>query len=239
MQDPAKEAKIVVTVNGPYIVSGGVPLDIQTITPNTDGGSWTWTQGRTFEPRATYALCRCGQSSNKPYCDGTHARVGFDGTETASRAPFDEQASTIGGSAMDLKDAEPLCAFARFCDNAGGIWSLVEDSDQPGIEKIVVHEETHCPSGRLVLRDKRSNTDIEPDLPKSITLVEDPEKDCSGPLWVRGGIRIESLDGTPYEVRNRQTLCRCGASTNKPFCDGTHAETAFNDGLMEEKKVAG
>jgi len=229
--DSTPHPKVVVTANGPYLVSGSVPLDVQTITPNAEGGSWTWTPGRTFETTRVYALCRCGHSANKPYCDGTHATIGFDGTETASRAPFDDQAKMIPGAALDLADAEPLCAFTRFCDNAGGIWSLVADSDQPDVAKIVVHEGTHCASGRLVLRDRRSHADVEPELPKSIAVVEDPQKACSGPLWVRGGILVESQGGTPYEVRNRQTLCRCGASSNKPFCDGTHAEIGFQDGL--------
>ncbi|MEO7038615.1 MAG: CDGSH iron-sulfur domain-containing protein, partial [Candidatus Elarobacter sp.] len=53
-----------------------------------------------------------------------------------------------------------------------------------------------------------------------------------------GGILVESQDGTPYEVRNRQTLCRCGQSQNQPFCDGKHAEIAFNDGLLETGTIA-
>ena len=59
----------------------------------------------------------------------------------------------------------------------------------------------------------------------SIGIVEDPAKRCSGPLWVLGGIAVESAGGEAYEVRNRVTLCRCGASKNKPFCDGTHKKT--------------
>jgi CDGSH-type Zn-finger protein len=51
-----------------------------------------------------------------------------------------------------------------------------------------------------------------------------------GPLWVRGGVRITGSDGRDYEVRNRATLCRCGASSNKPFCDGTHKKIGFRDG---------
>ena len=46
--------------------------------------------------------------------------------------------------------------------------------------------------------------------------------------------RIEGVvakDGHRYEVRNRVTLCRCGASKNKPFCDGSHAAIEFKDGL--------
>ena len=76
-------------------------------------------------------------------------------------------------------------------------------------------------SGRLLVWDKDGNP-IEPELEPSIELVEDPSKGVSGPLWVRGGIPIESADGTTYEIRNRITLCRCGKSENKPFCDGIH-----------------
>ena len=64
-------------------------------------------------------------------------------------------------------------------------------------------------------------------------MVEDPALECSGPLWVRGGITVESKDGSSYERRNRVTLCRCGASSNKPFCDGSHASIKFDDGLVE------
>jgi CDGSH-type Zn-finger protein len=47
---------------------------------------------------------------------------------------------------------------------------------------------------------------------------------------VRGGIEVHSADGRVYELRNRVALCRCGASGNKPFCDGSHVATGFNDG---------
>lgn len=228
----AGDPKIVVTANGPYIVYGAVPLDLQTIAPNDEGGSWTWVQGRVFDTKDVYALCRCGESATKPFCDGTHAKAGFDGTETADRSPFDDQVTTIAGERYDLLDAEPLCAFARFCDNGGGIWDLVGKSSDPAVDELVVHEETHCPSGRLVLRATSDGRSVEPELPPSIALVEDPQKDSSGPIWVRGGILVESQDGTPYQVRNRQTLCRCGRSANKPFCDGAHADVGFKDGLV-------
>ncbi len=88
-----------------------------------------------------------------------------------------------------------------------------------------------CPSGRLVAWDNETGEPIEPKLPESIGLVEDPVEDCSGPLWLRGGIAVIAEDGHRYEVRNRVTLCRCGASKNKPFCDGAHAAIKFKDGL--------
>ena len=72
---------------------------------------------------------------------------------------------------------------------------------------------------------------IEPKYEPSIGLIEDPVEDCSGPIWVRGGVQIVSADGFNYELRNRVTLCRCGGSGNKPFCDGSHHATKFKDGL--------
>jgi CDGSH-type Zn-finger protein len=71
---------------------------------------------------------------------------------------------------------------------------------------------------------------VEESLPVSIGVVEDPAEDCAGPLWLRGGIAVIAANGFAYEVRNRVTLCRCGASRNKPFCDGSHASIKFQDG---------
>ena len=207
--------KIVVSKDGPYIVSGSVPLAVQTIQPNAEGFSWDWVEGRAFETKGQYALCRCGHSNNKPFCDGSHARVHFNGAETAT-----------------LSDAQELCAFARFCDPGGKIWALVPASDDPAARQLAIREGMQCPAGRLVIHDKRTGETLEPVLPPSIGVVEDPALQCSGPLWVRGGVRIESEGGAPYEVRNRVTLCRCGASSNKPFCNGSHASILFIYGLV-------
>jgi CDGSH-type Zn-finger protein len=223
--------KIVVNPNGPYRVVGPVPLSVQVITPNAKGESWEWTEGRRFPVEGEYALCRCGQSQNKPFCDDSHLRVGFVGKETASRRPIERESEHIEGPTHVLSDDENLCAFARFCDPGGKIWALIEKTDQPGVRDLAIREAMHCPSGRLVMRDKNTHQAEEPELPPSIGLVEDPTIRCSGPLWVRGGIRVESADGKAYEVRNRVTLCRCGASANMPFCNGSHASVKFRDGL--------
>ena len=69
--------KIVVAKNGPYIVSGSVPLALQVITPNREGQSWDWVEGQSFPVKPTYKLCRCGHSKTKPFCDGTHKDIGF------------------------------------------------------------------------------------------------------------------------------------------------------------------
>ena len=231
MSDAAKANHIQVTKNGPYLVKHAVPVMLQTIAQNAEGGSWEWKQGQSFEVGDTYALCRCGHSHKKPFCDGSHAKVHFDGTETASKAPYKEQAKAMDGPTMVLEDAERLCAFARFCDNGGSIWRQIEETDDKAVREAVIHEGTHCPSGRLVLIDKASRKAVEPEFAQSIGLVEDPAERCSGPLWVRGGVPVISADGEQYEVRNRVTLCRCGQSSNKPFCDGSHASVKFHDGL--------
>jgi CDGSH-type Zn-finger protein len=228
------EMKIVVTKDGPYEVSGGVPLDMQAIMPNEDGLSWEWKRLKKFDAKTSeFSLCRCGQSKNKPFCDGTHAKVHFDGKETATRKPYVRQAEVFDGPALSLSDAEDLCAFARFCDPGGKIWALIEQSDDPKVRELVIREANHCPAGRLVVHDKKTGKVIEEEQTPSIGVVEDPALGVSGPLWVRGGIRIESHDGKPYEIRNRVTLCRCGASSNMPFCNGSHASTKFKDGLVD------
>ena len=226
--------KITVTRNGPYLVSGNIPLALQVITPNKEGFSWDWKDGKTFETKQSYALCRCGQSKTKPFCDGTHTKVKFEGPVTATRTPYARQAETFDGPGLTLSDAEDLCAFARFCDPQGKIWSLIGRSNNSKIRDLVIREANHCPGGRLVVHDKKSGKEIEEELPPSIGVIEDPALGCSGPLWVRGGIRIETEDGKPYEVRNRVTLCRCGSSSNMPFCNGSHASVKVQDGLLRE-----
>ena len=124
------------------------------------------------------------------------------GQETASRRPIERQSEHLDGPTHVLSDDEQLCAFARFCDPGGKIWSLIGQTDDPKVRDLVIREAAHCPAGRLVLREKATGEVVEPKLPPSIGLVEDPALKCSGPLWVRGGIRVESADGLPYEVRN-------------------------------------
>jgi CDGSH-type Zn-finger protein len=226
---PSVNANVRVTVSkdGPYLVTGDAPIARQTIMTDAEGGSETWSEGAPVAHRTSYALCRCGASQTKPFCDGSHAKIGFDGTETASRAAYLDQAKGLEGPSLGLTDAESLCAFARFCDPNGQVWGQVERTDEADVREMFVRQVNACPSGRLVAWDKQTGQPVEQPLPVSIGLVEDPEQKCSGPLWLRGGIAVVAADGFEYEVRNRVTLCRCGASRNKPFCDGTHAAIKF------------
>ena len=224
-------SEIRITKDGPYRVSGDLPLTKVTIGANENGESVRWEWGGKFPDQARYDLCRCGSSATKPFCDGTHAKIGFDGTETASRQAYRDDAKLIEGPALSLTDVESLCAFARFCDPNGKVWNLVKETDNKAARSDFVRETCNCPSGRLVAWDNATGQAIEPELPPSIGAIEDPAESCSGPLWVRGGVQVVAADGHAYEVRNRVTLCRCGASKNKPFCDGSHVTIKFRDGL--------
>jgi len=215
--------KVVVSRDGPYLVSGVVPLTEQTIEADESGCSSEWHETKKYPQQDGYALCRCGKSKNKPFCDGTHAKIKFDGAETASREPYLKQANKIDGPSLKLTDAQDLCSFARFCDRGGGVWNHVRVSNDPETKKMAVEEACNCPSGRLVAWNNETREPIEPELRPSIGLIEDPQMGVMGPIWVRGGISIESAEGKTYEKRNRVTLCRCGKSDNKPFCDGSHA----------------
>lgn len=226
---------IKIAADGPYLVYGNPPIDQEIIIPDKTGASWVYRKGISFDSSAIpVALCRCGNSRNKPFCDNSHAHTEWDPEETSSKRPLLEEAEEFEGPALILADNEKYCAFARFCDAHGQIWNLVQEAESEEEKELVRHEAGHCPSGRLVLFEKETQKVFEPSFKPSISVLEDPAMKVSGPLWVKGGIRIESADGISYEIRNRVTLCRCGQSSNKPFCDGTHASIHFRDGLALE-----
>ena len=80
-----------------------------------------------------------------------------------------------------------------------------------------------CPSGALTYTLDGASDANEQSLPTQVQIIDD------GPLYLQGGITVESAEGERYEVRNRVALCRCGASANKPYCDGAHSEAGFAD----------
>lgn len=219
-----EQQKITVTKNGPYIVTGGIPLSEMIISNDKEGYSYEWHKGKKYSLQDKYSLCRCRRAKTLPFCDGMHEKTGFDGTETADNKPYCDQAERIIGPGLNLTDFIDICASARFCDRAGGIWTLTHHSDVPEARSIAITEAGNCPSGRLVVWDKKTHKVIEPEFEPSIGLIEYPDKAGKGPIGVRGRIPVESADGTVYEIRNRITLCRCGRSENKPFCDSSHLE---------------
>ena len=237
---PDKKYHIEILPEGPYLVYGNPPLQQEILVLNEEKNPWEYVKGHLYATTENpTALCRCGHSKNHPYCDGSHAHTDWDPSLTADNIPLLENAELHDGPTVQLADNTDYCARVRICMAKNTVWRNTKDSDHPEARDIAVHETLFCPSGRLKIWDKEEEAYIESPLKPAIGLIEDPQKCCSGPLWVKGGIPIDSPD-TAYEQRNRITLCRCGASANKPFCDGTHIEIHFEDHLpltteLEEK----
>ncbi len=233
-QAPAK-FRITVMRDGPIVVYGQPPLNQQFIIPNEDGHSWEFREGEGYKMAEPTTLCRCGESKNKPYCDGAHMNAVWNPTLTAPTEPLLDGAMAYDGPSLTLTDNESYCVFARFCDAKGRVWNLV-GRDSQAAHDLTIREANMCPGGRLSAWDNKTQKPFEPEYDPSLALVEDPAINSSGGLWVRGGIPVEAEGGETYEVRNRTMLCRCGQSTNKPFCDGTHASMQFKDGLPTIKR---
>lgn len=218
-----------ILADGPYAIQGAVPLLRKSIVRSRGGEALAWRKHDSIDTLPDYALCRCGASAIKPFCDGSHATIGFDGAETAPTSLSAERQKSYPGEGMVMSDERPLCIHAGFCSNrATDAWKLSSETAdvQKRTELIAMIE--HCPSGALTCRLEVSGAgeaapyvSVEQHLAQSIGVIP------NGPLWVTGGIPVLRSDGVPYEVRNRVTLCRCGHSKNKPFCDGAHAEVGF------------
>jgi CDGSH-type Zn-finger protein/uncharacterized Fe-S cluster protein YjdI len=128
----------------------------------------------------------------------------------------------IEGKDLTLLYEGKKCIHARFCvtgapevflANVKGPWI---NPDAIGVDRLV--EISHaCPSGAI----RYARKDGKPDeTPPPVNLIAVRE---AGPYAVRGQL---VLDGEPISFR--ATLCRCGASKNKPFCDGSHHEANFS-----------
>jgi CDGSH-type Zn-finger protein len=225
-RDTKHNRKIVVQENGPYMVYGGIPLVRKTQVVSEYGEPLTWKKDGTIKTEETYDLCRCGQSSEKPFCDMTHLDVDFDGTETAdTRVTAERQVTYAGGTKIIVKRDYALCTESGFCGNRiTNIEKMVPDTGDPQVRAQVMAMIERCPSGSYVYSLEEGGPDIEPDLPQQIAVTTEITSDgpIAGPLWVTGNIPIERADGQPFETRNRVTLCCCGRSKIKPLCDGAH-----------------
>ena len=216
--------KITVRPKGPYLVRGSVALVRKSPIMSEHGEPLSWKKEADLQPGETYRLCRCGQSQSKPYCDGSHTVTGFDGVETADSGAIADREQTFTGQRLVVKDDHSLCVHAGFCGNRiTNLWNMLQEGDDSLVRAQIINMVERCPSGTLSYALESDGEIVEPDLPKEIAVIRD------GPLWVSGGIVVERRDGKPWEIRNRVTLCRCGASRNKPLCDGTHKEIGFTD----------
>lgn len=220
-----------------YVVPAEVPLTVKTPLMSETGEPMSWktsdpvdasvnthdvpTGDADGETTAIYGLCRCGSSTNKPFCDhSSHDTADWDDTTRAPTKSYRERAVSLGGTGIEIFDDRPTCVHAGFCGNdLTSIWKLAEQTGDSRLRAQAMAMIERCPSGALEY--EIGGEVIEPDLPIEVAIIPD------GPLWVTGGVAVQEVDGEPIEIRNRVTLCRCGASGQKPLCDGSHKEIGF------------
>ncbi len=211
-----EKPKIACLPNGPYYLLNDLTPKVVPNLQNSKG-----------EPCSTVtgvALCRCGGSANKPFCDGTHGRIGFT-DEKLSDGSMDKRRS-FAGTGITIHDNRGVCSHAGHCtDNLRSVFKLNEepwiDPDGAAVEEIIATIR-QCPSGALsytVDGVEHRNQTAE----ALVTVTK------NGPYAVTGDIELIQQTHGEGASTEHYTLCRCGASKNKPFCDGSHWEIGFKD----------
>ena len=218
MKNQAKKEKprIACLANGPYYLLNDLTPKV---IPNI--------QNSRNEPCSTItgvALCRCGGSGNKPFCDGTHGKNGFSDRKESS-GKLDKRVDFVG-KRITIHDNRGICAHAGFCtDSLASVFKLKQepwiDPDGATVDEIIGAVKK-CPSGALSYTiDGEEHRDQDRDPMVTVTK--------NGPYAVTGGIEIVGQTRGKGASTEHCTLCRCGGSRNKPFCDGTHWHIGFKD----------
>lgn len=211
--------------NGPYLVTGGPRL--------------TTHLGEPIETRPALALCRCGASESKPFCDGSHARTGFTDAKDPKRRP--DRRDTYQGTSVTIFDNRGLCQHSGFCTDR--LSSVFHSDSEPfvtpsgGRMDEIINAVRACPSGALSFavdgREAREQVD-RTDRPHAVEVSKDGPYRITGglPLTDDGGHDVERPQGASLE---HYALCRCGQSQNKPFCSGMHWYVGFEDPPLPEE----
>ena len=228
-QENQSEIKITIDPKGPYTLIGDLSAFQYFIINGEDGEVLRYEKGdKNYSRGRETVLCRCGSSKSKPYCDGSHMKADWDPRLTSVNEKFMNGVVLFEGPRYVLYDKQLFCGRARFCKAGVGVWDMITDPQSEDEIELSVKISLLCPSGRLVIKDKQTGDIIESHIEQSVGLIEDTPLGVSGPIWVRGGVPIMTGVGDKMERQNRITLCRCGASMNKPFCDGAHIAINFN-----------
>lgn len=196
--------------NGPYLVRNVMRLQNS--------------KGEEISTKKVMALCRCGGSVSKPFCDGTHAKIGFSGEKLTDGGL--NKRDSYHGKGIAIHDNRGICSHAGFCtDNLPSVFKLRTepwiDPDGAEVEEII-NTVRKCPSGALSYTI--DNLEVrEQDREPMIKISKD------GPYYTTGGIELKDEPMGEGASKEHFTLCRCGGSKNKPFCDGTHWYIKFRD----------
>lgn len=181
--------------------------------------------GTNTRPKDLVALCRCGKSQNKPFCDGAHKDAGFDGTPDPDTAKSKDRIYSYEGAQATVHFSKLLCSHAGECGKRARAifntkqrpWVKPDEGTLDQIKEVVAA----CPSGAL-----RYSETADP-----VALTSDTveiEVEPNGPLHIRN-IPITADYWADGQSPEKYVLCRCGLSKNKPFCDGTHYDEGWKD----------
>lgn len=181
-------------------------------------------EGKLIEVDDKVALCRCGASGNKPFCDGSHKDIGYSGKREIEKPLHNEKA--YEGKEITIHDNRTICSHAGEC--VSNLNSVFDVNKKPWIspdnasKDEIINVVKKCPSGALSysLNEKQTR-----DFNRSpeIQIAKD------GPYNVVGNIPISLSDDLQPPAKEHYSLCRCGASKNKPYCDGSHSDINFKD----------
>lgn len=216
MRSEENKPKIACLPNGPYYLL----VDMQaTAVPHlcrSGGEACATVRG--------IALCRCGGSRNKPFCDGTHGTIGFSDQRLADGS-LNHRHSYVGRR-ITIHDNRALCAHAGFCtDRLAAVFRMKQepwiDPNGAGVEEII-ETVRQCPSGALSYTV--DGVEVRDQAREPLVTVTD-----DGPYAITGGVELLGVSFGEGASQEHYTLCRCGASKNKPFCDGSHWDIGFRD----------
>jgi CDGSH-type Zn-finger protein len=212
----AHRPKLACLANGPYyLVNDATPVEA----PNVRRQN-----GASCANVRAVALCRCGGSKNKPFCDGTHSTNGFSGARVSDGKA--DKRESYRGQRIIIHDNRGICAHAGACtDNLKSVFRMKQepwiDPDGAAVDEIIATIRK-CPSGALSYSlDGAEHRDEE--RAPMVTVTND------GPYAITGGIELAGVQFGDGASTEHYTLCRCGGSKNKPFCDGTHWSIGFKD----------
>jgi CDGSH-type Zn-finger protein/truncated hemoglobin YjbI len=211
--------RVVVTQDGPYRVIGDVVIH------DADGNR--------VPTSGNVCLCRCGGSRNKPFCDATHGLKGWVGTESGDHSTAaDRRSSYQAAGGITIYDDRSRCAhFGQCTDRLPAVFRATQEpfvNADGGAPAQIAQVVSGCPSGALAYAIAPDAAPCEPTQACAISPIVD------GPYRLVGEVDLVASDGRVYERRARQTLCRCGQSRNRPFCDGSHWYAGFRDPLPPE-----
>ena len=220
-------SQVQVAHNGPYLLTNANRL-------------LDWL-GQPLEARPTMALCRCGASQTKPFCDGSHIRSGFTDGKDPNRVP--DRRDTYVGEQVMILDNRGICQHSGFCtDRLSTVFRLGEEpfvAPSGGRMDEIIRAIRDCPSGALSYAidgvEARGQVDHADTRPAEVEVSKD------GPYRLRGGLPL--VDHAGREIRRNEgvslehyALCRCGHSQNKPFCSGMHWYVEFRDPVRDEER---